>query len=147
MSRTGGSWSRNRRLLRLVRPYRLGAVAGIVSLLIGVGANLAGPALAQRAIDRGIYSHNDLVHDRTALALWVGAFVLAVLVGWAAMTVQTYATSWVGRRVLSDLRVDLFTHIQRLELGYFERERAGRIISRLTNDVDALEDLVTDGVT
>jgi ABC-type multidrug transport system fused ATPase/permease subunit len=147
VSRTGSSWSRNRRLLRLVRPYRLGAVASIVSLLIGVGANLAGPALAQQAIDRGIYSHNRLVHDRTALALWVGAFVLAVLVGWAAMTVQTYATSWVGRRVLSDLRIDLFAHIQRLELGYFERERAGRIISRLTNDVDALEDLVTDGVT
>ena len=63
------------------------------------------------------------------------------------MTVQTYSTSWVGRRVLSDLRIDLFAHVQRLELGYFERERAGRIISRLTNDIDALEDLVTDGVT
>ncbi len=75
------------------------------------------------------------------------AFVLAALVGWAAMTVQTYSTSWVGRRVLSDLRIDLFAHVQRLELGYFERERAGRIISRLTNDIDALEDLVTDGVT
>jgi ABC-type multidrug transport system fused ATPase/permease subunit len=147
VSRTGGSWSRNRRLLRLVRPYRLGAVASIISLLVGVGANLAGPALAQQAIDRGIYSHGHLVHDRGTLAFWVGAFVLAVLVGWAAMTVQTYATSWVGRRVLSDLRIDLFTHIQRLELGYFERERAGRIISRLTNDVDALEELVTDGVT
>ncbi len=49
--------------------------------------------------------------------------------------------------MLSDLRIELFAHIQRLELGYFERERAGRIISRLTNDVDALEELVTDGVT
>lgn len=146
-TRTGGSWSRNRRLLRLVRPYRLGAVASIISLLVGVGANLAGPALAQQAIDRGIYSNHHLVHDRGALAFWVGAFVLAILIGWAAMTVQTYATSWVGRRVLSDLRIDLFAHIQRLELGYFERERAGRIISRLTNDVDALEELVTDGVT
>jgi ABC-type multidrug transport system fused ATPase/permease subunit len=147
VSRTGSSWSRNRRLLRLVRPYRLAAVASVASLLIGVGANLAGPALAQRAIDRGIYSHDRLVHDKGVLALWVGLFVLAILIGWAAMTVQTYATSWVGRRVLSDLRSDLFAHIQRLELGYFERERAGRIISRLTNDVDALEDLVTDGVT
>jgi len=144
---TGGSWKRNRRLLKLVRPYRLGAIASILSLLVGVGASLAGPALARQAIDRGIYSHNHLVHDRGTLAFWVGAFVLAVLVGWAAMTVQTYATSWVGRKVLSDLRIDLFAHIQRLELGYFERERAGRIISRLTNDVDALEDLVTDGVT
>ncbi|MDX6569228.1 MAG: ATP-binding cassette, subfamily multidrug efflux pump [Gaiellales bacterium] len=147
MSRSASSWSRNRRLLRLVRPYRLGAAASLVSLLVGVGANLAGPALAQRAIDRGIYTHGHLVHDRTTLALWVGAFVAAILIGWAAMTVQTYATSWVGRRVLSDLRIDLFAHIQRLELGYFERERAGRIISRLTNDVDALEELVTDGVT
>jgi ABC-type multidrug transport system fused ATPase/permease subunit len=147
VSRSASSWSRNRRLLRLVRPYRLGAAASLVSLLVGVGANLAGPALAQRAIDRGIYSHGHLVHDRTTLALWVGAFVAAILIGWAAMTVQTYATSWVGRRVLSDLRIDLFAHIQRLELGYFERERAGRIISRLTNDVDALEELVTDGVT
>ena len=96
----------------------------------------------EQAIDQGI-----VANDRRALALWVVAFVLAALVGWAAMTVQTYSTSWVGRRVLSDLRIDLFAHVQRLELGYFERERAGRIISRLTNDIDALEDLVTDGVT
>jgi ABC-type multidrug transport system fused ATPase/permease subunit len=147
VNKTGGSWKRNRRLLKLVRPYRLGAIASVLSLLVGVGASLAGPALARQAMDRGIYSHNHLVHDRWTLAFWVGAFVLSVLVGWAAMTVQTYATSWVGRKVLSDLRIDLFAHIQRLELGYFERERAGRIISRLTNDVDALEDLVTDGVT
>jgi ATP-binding cassette subfamily B protein len=133
---------RNRRLLRLVRPYRMGAVVSIVSLLVGVGASLAGPALARQAIDQGI-----VTDDRRALALWVAAFVLAALVGWAAMTAQTYSTSWVGRRVLSDLRIDLFAHVQRLELGYFERERAGRIISRLTNDIDALEDLVTDGVT
>ena len=142
MSRTGGSMVRNRRLLRLVRPYRLGAILSIVSLLVGVGASLAGPALAREAIDQGI-----VANDHRALALWVGAFILAALVGWAAMTVQTYSTSWVGRRVLSDLRIDLFAHVQRLELGYFERERAGRIISRLTNDIDALEDLVTDGVT
>jgi ABC-type multidrug transport system fused ATPase/permease subunit len=147
VSRTGGSFARNRRLLAMVRPYRLGAIASIVSLLVGVGASLAGPALGREAIDKGIYSNKHLVHDRTALAIWVGAFVLAALIGWVALTVQTYSTSWVGRKVLSDLRIELFTHIQRLELGYFERERAGRIISRLTNDVDALEDLVTDGVT
>ncbi|HEY1480599.1 MAG TPA: ABC transporter ATP-binding protein [Gaiellales bacterium] len=148
MSRTGGSFERNRRMLAMVRPYRLGAAASIGSLLVGVGASLAGPALGREAIDKGIYtSDKHLVHDRMTLALWVGAFVLAALIGWLALTVQTYSTSWVGRKVLSDLRVELFTHIQRLELGYFERERAGRIISRLTNDVDALEDLVTDGVT
>jgi ABC-type multidrug transport system fused ATPase/permease subunit len=133
---------RNRRLLRLVRPYRGGAIVSILSLLVGVGASLAGPALAREAINQGIAKH-----DHTALGIWVGGFILAAIVGWGAMTIQTYSTSWVGRRVLSDLRIDLFAHVQRLELGYFERERAGRIISRLTNDIDALEDLVTDGVT
>ena len=62
-----------------MRPYRLGAVASIVSLLVGVGASLAGPALAQQAIDEGICSHKTLVHDRAPLALWVGLFVLAAL--------------------------------------------------------------------
>jgi ATP-binding cassette subfamily B protein len=60
---------------------------------------------------------------------------------------QTYLTGWVGERILADLRNNLFGHLQRLSLGYFERNRAGVIISRLTNDVEALDQLVTDGVT
>ncbi len=60
---------------------------------------------------------------------------------------QTYYTGWVGERILTDLRKKLFRHLQRLSLGYFERNRAGAIISRITNDVEALDQLVTDGVT
>ena len=60
---------------------------------------------------------------------------------------QTYWTGWVGQRILADLRNDLFRHLQRLSLGFYERNRAGVIISRLTNDVEALDQLVTDGVT
>ena len=60
---------------------------------------------------------------------------------------QTYFTGWVGERILTDLRKQLFRHLQRLSLGYFERNRAGAIISRITNDVEALDQLVTDGVT
>src|SRR5438552_1968128 len=60
---------------------------------------------------------------------------------------QTYLTGWVGERMLADLRTRLFGHLQRLSLGYYERNRAGVIISRLTNDVEALDQLVTDGVT
>ena len=59
---------------------------------------------------------------------------------------QTYLTGWVGERILADLRMKLFGHLQRLSLGYFERNRAGVIISRLTNDVEALDQLVTDDV-
>src|ERR671918_446908 len=60
---------------------------------------------------------------------------------------QTYFTGWTGERILADLRDKLFRHLQRLSLGFYERNRAGVIISRLTNDVDALDQLVTDGVT
>src|SRR5207248_1938619 len=60
---------------------------------------------------------------------------------------QTYLTGWVGERLLADLRNRLFDHLQRLSLGFFERNRAGVIISRLTNDVEAIDQLVTDGVT
>jgi ATP-binding cassette subfamily B protein len=61
--------------------------------------------------------------------------------------VETYMTGWVGERILADLRARLFAHLQRLSLGFFERNRAGVIISRLTNDVEAIDQLVTDGVT
>jgi ABC-type multidrug transport system fused ATPase/permease subunit len=61
--------------------------------------------------------------------------------------VETYMTGWVGERILADLRNRLFAHLQRLSLGFYERNRAGVIISRLTNDVEAIDQLVTDGVT
>src|SRR5947199_10799468 len=61
--------------------------------------------------------------------------------------VETYMTGWVGERILADLRTRLFEHLQKLSLGFYERNRAGVIISRLTNDVEAIDQLVTDGVT
>ena len=61
--------------------------------------------------------------------------------------VETYLTGWVGERILADLRAQLFGHLQQLSLGFYERNRAGVIISRLTNDVEAIDQLVTDGVT
>ena len=105
-------------------------------------AALAPPYLAKLAIDDGI-SEGDL----TALGWIVGAFVVAGLVYLGASAAQTYFTGWTGERVLADLRNGLFRHLQRLSLGYYERNRAGVIISRLTNDVDALDQLVTEGVT
>ena len=67
--------------------------------------------------------------------------------GSRARYAQTYFTGWTGERMLADLRNHLFRHLQRLSLGFYERNRAGVIISRLTNDVEALDQLVTDGVT
>ena len=140
------SWRRTRRRLatlgRLTAPYRTRTIFSIFSLLLATATALAPPLLAKYAIDDGI-THKDLG------TLWVivGAFLLAGLANWGMSYVQTYLTGWVGERILADLRIKLFGHLQRLSLGFFERNRAGVIISRLTNDVEALDQLVTDGVT
>ena len=140
------SWARTMRrvatLAQLTRPYRKRTILAVASLLAAVGTALAPPYLAKLAIDNGIAER-----DLTVLGLIVGAFLVAGLLNWAAGVAQTYYTGWVGERILTDLRNRLFSHLQRLSLGFYERNRAGAVISRLTNDVDALDRLVTEGVT
>jgi ABC-type multidrug transport system fused ATPase/permease subunit len=140
------SWRRTRRrigaLARLSQPYKVRTAFSVVSLLAATATALAPPFLAKYAVDDGIRKHD------LGLLWWiVGAFVLAGLLNWAMSYVQTYLTGWVGERILADLRIALFRHLQRLSLGFYERTRAGVIISRLTNDVEAIDQLVTDGVT
>jgi len=130
------------RLTRYTLRHKLRTVLAIVGLLVSTACTIAGPVIVSQAIDEGI-----VPHDGTALTMWVGVFLLVAVLGWAFSALQTYLTSWVGERVLTDLRVDLFAHVQRLDLGYFERTRAGVVISRLTNDVEALNSMVTDGPT
>jgi len=76
----------------------------------------------------------------------VVAFLLSALIYWGATYAQTYLTGWVGQRVLQDLRIQLFAHLQTLSVGFYSRRQAGVLISRLTNDVQALDQLVSDGV-
>jgi ATP-binding cassette subfamily B protein len=140
------SWRRTRRRLRalagLTAPYRTRTILSIFSLLAATATSLAPPLLSKYAVDEGIVKH-----DLHTLWLIVIAFLLAGLANWGMSYVQTYLTGWVGERILADLRIRLFRHLQRLSLGFYERNRAGVIISRLTNDVEALDQLVTDGVT
>jgi ATP-binding cassette subfamily B protein len=131
-----------RTLARLAAPYKLKTTLAVVSLLAATLSALAPPYLAKVAIDRGIVQGN----TRT-LVVVVVAFAAAGLVNWATAYAQTYYTGWVGERVLADLRRTLFRHLQRLPLGFYERNRTGVIVSRMTNDVEALDDLVTDGVS
>src|SRR2546423_9744933 len=140
------SWGRTRRRLgllwRLTRPYRGRTSLSVISLLTATATALAPPYLAKYALD-------DAVKGDTGarLVLVVAIFVGAGLANWGMTYVETYLTGWVGERILADLRNDLFDHLQRLSLGFYERNRAGVIISRLTNDVEAIDQLVTDGVT
>jgi ABC-type multidrug transport system fused ATPase/permease subunit len=140
------SWRRTRRrlgtLARLTAPYKVRTILSVFSLLAATATALAPPFLSKYAVDDGIRQH-----DLTKLWWIVGAFLAAGLANWAMSYVQTYLTGWVGERILADLRNKLFGHLQRLSLGFYERNRAGVIISRLTNDVEALDQLVTDGVT
>ncbi|HEX7610089.1 MAG TPA: ABC transporter ATP-binding protein [Solirubrobacteraceae bacterium] len=137
-----GTRGRNLRgLLVLVRRYRGRAALMFAALIVGTAATLAPPLLAKVAIDQGI-----LKHDTTTLALVVGAFLLAAVLVWMMTYVQTYLVGWVGQRVLADLRLRIFTHLQSLPIGFYESRPAGVLISRMTNDVEALDSLVTDSV-
>ena len=131
-----------RRLLPYFRPYRGRALVTALLMLVVTASGLAIPALAQYGIDHGISAG-----DRAVLVLAVVLFLVAGLVGWLAGYYQSYLSSWVGERVLLDLRTETFRHIMRLELGYHERTPTGRTVSRLTSDIEALDQLVTDGVT
>jgi ABC-type multidrug transport system fused ATPase/permease subunit len=137
-----GSRGRNLRgLLALLRPYRLRTSAMLVALLLGTAASLAPPLLAKLAIDSGIKKHD--VHT---LALVVLAFLISALLVWVATYAQTYLVGWVGQRALADLRIRIFRHLQSQPIGFYESRPAGVLISRMTNDVEALESLVTDSV-
>ncbi|HUB35752.1 MAG TPA: ABC transporter ATP-binding protein [Solirubrobacteraceae bacterium] len=130
-----------RGLLALLRPYRLRVMATLAALLLGTAASLAPPLLAKVAIDQGIEQH-----DTETLALVVLAFLAAAALLWAMTYLQTYLVGWVGQRALADLRIRIFTHLQRQPIGFYESRPAGVLISRITNDVEALESLVTDSV-
>lgn len=139
------SWAQTRRrlgvLFRLARPYRARAVLALATLVAFTLVALLPPYLAKLAVDEGI-AENDL----HTLSVVVVAFLAAGIATFVLSSAQTYFTGWVGERGLADLRIRLFRHLQRLSLGYYERNRTGAIVSRITNDVEALDMLVTDGL-
>ncbi|HYH58509.1 MAG TPA: ABC transporter ATP-binding protein [Thermoleophilaceae bacterium] len=130
-----------RGLLQLLRPYRAKVALMFVALVLATGAALVPPYLAGRAIDDGIGAG-----DADFLTVVLVAFIAAALINWVATYVQTYLVNWVGQRALQDLRERIFAHLQRLSIGFYSRNKTGVLISRLTNDVQALDQLVTDGV-
>jgi len=128
-------------MIGLLRPYRGRMALMFTALLLETAAGLAPPYLAGKAIDSGIRAG-----DIAALNLIVGAFVLAAIVYAVATYWETYLVGWVGTRALQDLRERIFTHLQAMSIGFFTRRSPGVLISRMTNDVEALQQLVTNGV-
>jgi ABC-type multidrug transport system fused ATPase/permease subunit len=141
LARTSGRGRKLRGLAELLAPYRWRVLGMLVSLVAATAAALAPAPLAKLAIDDGIRTH-----DLGNLDLIVIAFLASAVIYAAASYAQTYLVGWVGQRALQDLRIKLFGHLQRLSIGFYSRNRAGVIISRLTNDVEALDQLVEDGL-
>ncbi|MBA2348810.1 MAG: ABC transporter ATP-binding protein [Solirubrobacterales bacterium] len=139
---TSGRGRKLKGLALLLAPYKGRVAFMFVALVIGTGAALAPAPLAKKAIDDGI-----MAGDRGVLDLVVLAFVGSAVLVWVGTYLQTYLTGWVGQRALQDLRVEIFGHLQRQPVAFYERKPAGVLISRMTNDVEALNALVTDSVT
>jgi len=125
----------------LLRPYRGRVALTLVAILLATGAALAPPYLAGQAIDAGI-----VTGDSAALTRIVIAFVVVAIVYAGASYAQTYLVGWVGTRALQDLREHVFSHLQSMSIGFFTRRSPGVLISRITNDIEALNQLVTNGI-
>ena len=129
----------------LLYPYHRRMALAFLLVVVVSGMMLAQPWLIQIAIDHGIGTDNRPgnlgILNTTALA-----FLASLVVFWAASYAQTYLLSWVGQRVLLDIRSRLFTHLQSLSLRYYDRTAVGEIISRQTSDVTALNEVLTQGL-
>ena len=130
-----------RRLLVYTRPYRKLMYGAFALLCVEGGIQVVGPLLTRRVIDVAVPTHNmRIVVISTAL------FFLALLTEFVTSYGQTWLTSLLGQRVMRDLRMEIFEHLQRLSVSFFDRNPAGRLITRVTSDVETLNELFTSGV-
>jgi ABC-type multidrug transport system fused ATPase/permease subunit len=137
----GGRGRKLRWMAGLLRPYRGRVALALLAVLAATGAALTPPYLAGQAIDAGI-----VTGDTAALTRIVVAFLAVAALYAGATFAQTYLVGWVGTRALQDLREQVFSHLQSMSIGFFTRRSPGVLISRITNDIEALNQLVTSGL-
>ncbi|MGI8755848.1 MAG: ABC transporter ATP-binding protein, partial [Acidimicrobiales bacterium] len=130
-----------RRAARFLRPYRREVRGAVVLVIVSTAAVLAGPFLLKLGIDRGI----EPKHPRT-LDLAVIAYVVVAVIAYAASRFQILLISRAGEGFLRDMRTRVFDHLLRLSMPFYDREKAGVVISRMTSDVDSLQELVQQGL-
>jgi len=130
-----------RRLLKYLRPYRWAALLAIVLLLATAALSLVGPALTQRALDVAVPRHDPGLLATLAL-LFGSALILEFVFEYGG----TVLTAYLGQRVMYDLRLQVFGHLQRLSIPYFDRHPVGRLMTRVTSDVETLNELFSSGL-
>jgi ATP-binding cassette subfamily B multidrug efflux pump len=143
------------RLLKYLRPYRWQVAIALASIVLKSFADVLGPYLAKVAIDRylapvkgassGIWSwlsQRPVTGIAQIAAIYVGLLVFSFLLEF----LQTYYMQWTGQKVMFDLRRQIFRHLQRLHVAFFDKNPVGRLVTRVTTDVDALNEMFTSGV-
>jgi len=130
-----------RRLVRYLRPYRWQAALALVCLMASAGLALVNPLLTQRALDVAV-PQRDFGLLRTLALMGLGALLLEFVLEY----VQALVTTYIGQRVMRDLRLEIFEHLQRLSIPYFDRNPVGRLMTRVTSDVETLNELFSSGV-
>src|SRR2546423_6028000 len=144
-----------KRLLRYLAPYKWQVAIALGSIFVKVGADVLGPYLTKIVIDRylapvpGLHtrfdrflSSNPFVGIAQIAALYVGLLVFSFLLEY----LQTYYMQWAGQMVMFDLRKEIFRHLQRMHIGFYDKNPVGRLVTRVTSDVDALNEMFTSGV-
>jgi ATP-binding cassette subfamily B multidrug efflux pump len=130
-----------KRLGRYLKPYRWYIVIAIAVLIIASLAELAGPYVTKIAIDKYITPQK-----LTGLPGIIALFVIIMAVQFLMRYIEVYITQWVGQRTMYDIRMDLFAHVEHLGLSFFDKNPVGRLVTRVTNDINALNELFTSGV-
>ena len=130
-----------RRLLRYLRPYHWLASGAVLLLLLQAGLALVGPRLTERALDVAI-PRMDLGLLGLLAALYLATLLLELVMEYGGAIL----TAFVGQRVMYDLRMEIFGHLQRLSVTYFDRNPVGRLMTRVTSDVETLNELFSSGV-
>jgi ATP-binding cassette subfamily B multidrug efflux pump len=130
-----------RRLLAYLRPYRWWTLGAVLLLMSQSVLALIGPRLTQHALDVAVPHH-----DLALLGLLTGLYLATLLVDFVVEYGGTLLTSYIGQRVMYDLRMQIFGHLQRLSIGYFDRNPVGRLMTRVTSDVETLNELFSSGV-
>jgi ATP-binding cassette subfamily B multidrug efflux pump len=130
-----------RRLLVYTRPYRALMYGAFALLCVEGGVQVVGPLLTRRVIDVAVPAH-----DMHIVGVSTSLLLLALVAEFVTSYGQTWLTSLLGQRVMRDLRMEIFEHLQRLSVSFFDRNPAGRLITRVTSDVETLNELFTSGV-
>jgi ATP-binding cassette subfamily B protein len=144
------------RLLKYLRPYKWQAGVSLAAIILKALADILGPYLTKIAVDRY------MTHDSTGNATWLGRhlsdspatgitqialiYIGALCFSYVLEFAQTYLMQWTGQKIMYDMRSQIFRHLQRMHVAFFDRNPVGRLVTRLTSDVDALNEMFTSGV-